>query len=60
MEFAKQIRSNTIKHQITDPEFHQHNPDDGGTQDLRKKWFSTMIRKWVPRKLWDFGYKWVS
>ena len=26
---------------------------------MRRKWFRTMIRKRVTRKLWDYGMRWV-
>ena len=58
--FMKQIRSNNIKHHVIEPEFHQQNPAEGVIRELRKKWFRIMVRKRVPRKLWDYGYKWVS
>ena len=47
----KQIRSTNIKHHVIDPEFHQHNPNEEVTRDLRKKWFRIIIRKRVPQKL---------
>ena len=56
----KQIHSNYIKHHVVNPEFHQHNPDEGLTRELRKKWFRIMIRKQVTQKLRDYGYKWMS
>ena len=33
---------------------------EGVTREVRKEWFQTMMRKRVPRKLWDYGVVWVS
>eukprot|EP00957_Ditylum_brightwellii_P032161 2438564-Ditylum_brightwellii.AAC.1 len=28
---------------------------EGVVQEIRRKWYLTMIRKWVPRQLWDYA-----
>ena len=58
--FVKQIRKNEIIFHIIEPELHNQNPAEGVIRELRRKWFRIMIRKRVPRKLWDYGLKWVS
>ena len=58
--FMKQIRSNNINHHVIEPEIHHQNPVEGGIRELWKKWFRIMVRKRVPRKLWDYGYMWMS
>ena len=59
-EFMKQVRKNDIKFHIIEPERHNQNPCEGVIRELRKKWFRTMINNNVPRRLWDYGYRWVS
>ena len=58
-EFMKQIRKNNIDYHITEPERHNQNPAEGVIREIRRKWFRVMIRKRVPRKLWDYGYRWI-
>ena len=33
--------------------------DRHGIHDVRKKWYRIMLRKRVPRRLWDYGLRWV-
>lgn len=58
-EFMKQVRKNDIDFHIIEPERHNQNPCEGVIREVRRKWFRTMIRKRVPRKLWDYGMRWV-
>ena len=58
--FMKQVRSNGITHHIAEPNMHKQNPVEGVIREIRKKWFRIMIRKRVPRKLWDYGMVWVT
>ena len=59
-EFMKQVRKNDIDCHISEPDYHNQNPVEGVTREVRKKWFRTMMRKHVSRKLWDCGVVWVS
>ena len=59
-EFMKQVRKNDINYQISEPDYHNQNPVEGVIREVRKKWFRTMIRKRVPKKLWDYGVVWAS
>ena len=49
-----------VNHHIAEPDLHKPNPVEGVIKELRKKWFRIMVRKRVPRKLGDYGFKWVS
>ena len=59
-EFMRQIRKHGIKYHVSEPERPNQNPAEGVIRELRRKWFRVMVRKNVPRVLWDFGAKWVS
>jgi hypothetical protein len=36
------------------------NPAEGAIREVRRRWFRTMIRKRVPRRLWDYGIRWTA
>jgi hypothetical protein len=57
-EFMKCCRRNDIKIQRAEPEQPNQNPAEGVIHEVRRRWFQTMIRKRVPRKLWD--YRWTT
>ena len=58
-EFMKQIRKNNIDFHVAEAERHNQNPAEGVIREIRKKWFRVMVRKQVPRRLWDYGMRWV-
>jgi len=58
-EFIKQIRKHNIDYHITEPERHNQNPAEGVIREIGRKWFHVMIRKRIPRKFWDYGYRWI-
>ena len=58
-EFMKIIRKNDIPFRIIEPERHNQNRAEGVIRELRKKWFRAMLKKKVPRRLWDYGMRWV-
>ena len=39
---------------------HNQNPVEGVIREIRRKWYRTMVRKRVPRQLWDYGMSWTS
>jgi hypothetical protein len=59
-EFMKCCRRNDIKVHRTEPERPNQNPAEGVIREVRRRWFRTMIRKRVPRKLWDYGVRWTT
>ena len=59
-EFSKCCRRNDIKVTRTEPERPNQNPAEGVIREVRRRWFRTMIRKRVPRKLWDYGVRWTT
>jgi hypothetical protein len=58
-EFMKTCRKNDIRVTRSEPERPNQNPAEGVIREVRRKWFRTMIRKRVPRKLWDYGIRWT-
>ena len=58
--FMHQIRSHGINYHIAEPDVKNQNPVEPVIGEIRRKWYRTMIRKKVPKVLWDFGMTWVS
>ena len=58
-EFTKQIRNNGVDFHVIEPDRHNQNPCEGVIREIRRKWFRTMIRNRVPRRLWDYVIRWV-
>ena len=56
----KTVSHYNIDYQISEPDFHNQNPDEGVIREFRKKWFRTMIRTKCPKQLWDYGITWCS
>ena len=59
-EFMKNVRKYSISHHVIEPERHNHNAAEGVIREIRKKWYRIMVRKKVPKRLWDYGMRWVS
>ena len=58
--FMEQVRKHHIDIHTTKPNQHNQSKVEGVIHELWKNWFHTMHRKRVPRRLWDYGLKWVS
>ena len=58
-EFMKQVRRNRIQVHLSEPELHNQNPAEGVIREVRKCWYRVMFKKQVPRRLWDYGMRWV-
>ena len=58
-EFMKTIREYEIIPHIIEPDRHNQNRVEGVIREVRKKWYRIMLRKKVPRRLWDYGLRWV-
>jgi hypothetical protein len=59
-ELMKSCRRNNIRVTRTELEQPNQNPAEGAIREVRRRWFRTMIRKRVPRKLWDYGIRWTT
>ena len=58
-EFMKNIRQYSVDYHVTEPERPNHNFAESVIREIRKKWFRIMVKKRVPRCLWDYGLRWV-
>ena len=58
--FMEQVRKHHIDVHTTEPNRHKQSKVEGVIRELRKNWFRTLHHKCVPRRLWDYGPKWVS
>ena len=59
-EFMKHISTHSIDYHISEADLHNQNQDEGVIRELLRKWYHTIIRRCVPRELWDYGIRWVS
>jgi hypothetical protein len=59
-EFMKTCRKHDMRVTRTEAEQSNQNPAEGVIREVRRKWFRIMIRKRVPRKLWDYGARWTA
>ena len=59
-EFMKQIRTHDIDHHVSEADLHNQNPVEGVIRELRRKLYRLMVRKRVPREVWDYGLRWIS
>jgi hypothetical protein len=59
-DFQKHCRRNNAKATRTEPERPNQNPAEGVIQEIRRRWFGTIMRKRVPRKLWGHGVRWTT
>ena len=58
--FMKEVRKQGIDYHISEPNLHNQNPAEGVIREIRRRWYRTMVRKRVPRQLWDYGITWVA
>ena len=58
--FMKEVRKHDINYHVSEAERHNENPVEGVIREIRRKWFRTMVRRRVPRPLWDYGMVWCS
>ena len=57
--FMQQIRKHHIDFHITEPERYNQSRAEGVIREIRKKWFRVMTKSAVPKRLWDYGLRWV-
>ncbi len=55
----KTVRKHDINYRVTEPERHNQNRNEGVIREIKKKWFRVLGCKKVPKRLWDYGIKWV-
>jgi len=57
--FMKNLRRAEIQYHISAPRKPNENPAEGGIREIKKRMYRIMMKKHVPRRLWDYGIKWV-
>ena len=57
--FMEQVRKHHIDYHVTEPEQYNQSRVEGVICEIRKKWFRVMTKKYVPKRLWDYGLRWV-
>ena len=58
-EFMKQVRKHDIQVHLIEPERHNQSYAEGVVREIRRCWYRVMFKKRVPRRLWDYGFRWV-
>ena len=57
--FMKNIRRSEIKQHVSSPYRPNENPAEGSIRELKKRLYRIMMKKKIPRRLWDFCLTWV-
>ena len=57
--FKEQVRKHHIDYHVTEPEQYNQSRVEGVIREIRKKWFRVMTKQYVPKRLWDYGLRWV-
>jgi hypothetical protein len=55
----KQIRSHGINYHIIEPHKPQQNRAETVIREVKKRWFRQMVKRKVPKRLWDYGIVWA-
>ena len=58
-EFQATVRKHAIDLHVTEPDRHNQSKVERVVREIRKRWFRIMLKKKVPKRLWDYGIKWV-
>ena len=58
-DFMKTIKKYEIKHHTSSPRRPNENPAEGSIREIKRRWYHIMMKKRVPRRMWDFGLVWV-
>ena len=57
--FMKTIRKYHISHHVAAPRRPEQNPAEKGMHEIKKRWYRIMMKRSVPKRLWDYGLIWV-
>ena len=58
-EFQATVQKHATDLHVTERHHHNQSKVEGVVQEIRKGWFRIMLKKKVPKRLWDYGIKWV-
>ena len=58
--FMKTIRKFQCAYHVSSPRRPNENPAEAAIQETKKRWYRAMMKRHVPKRLWDFGIVWIS
>ena len=58
--FMQTIRKYDTKYHVSAPRRPNENPAEGSIRQLKMRWYRVMVKKKVPKRLWDYGMIWVT
>ena len=58
-EFRNVVHKHDINLHVTEPHCHKKSKVEGIICEIQKQWFWVMLKKRVPKQLWDYGICWV-
>ena len=58
-EFQSTVQKHAIDLRVTKPHRHNQSKVKGVVREIRKRWLRVMLKKKVPKQLWDYGINWV-
>ena len=56
----KEVHRKGIDYHTNDHKIHNQNRVEGVIMEVRRKWYLTMVKKMLPRQIWDYGLILVS
>ena len=58
--FMEPVRKHHINYHVMEPERYNKSRVEGVIREIRKRWWRVMTKKYVPKRLWDYGLRWVG
>ena len=58
-EFRNIVRKHDVYLDVTEPHCHNQSKVEDIIHEIWKQWFQAMLKKHVPKRLWDYGICWV-
>ena len=55
----KLMRENRISFHISEPYRPYQTPAESAVREIKKRWYRIMMKKDIPKRLWDFGLVWI-
>jgi hypothetical protein len=59
-DFMSHVQKHNIKLKITEANRPNQSPAEGVVREVRRKWYRAVFAKQIPRKLWDYVFRWSS
>lgn len=56
----QQVQKYSIDYHVSELYWPEQNATEGVIRELHKKWFCIMVKKKVPKRLWDYVIRWVA